>query len=46
MAGKPTTFLDRPVATAALTPADVKAVFKKYIDPKKIVIVRAGDFKK
>ncbi len=31
---------------AALTPEDVKAAFQKYIDPKKLVIVRAGDFKK
>jgi zinc protease len=31
---------------AALTPEDVKAAFRKYIDPKKLVIVRAGDFQK
>jgi zinc protease len=31
---------------AALTPEDVKAAFGKYIDPKKLVIIRAGDFKK
>jgi zinc protease len=31
---------------AALTPDEVKAAFGKYIDPKKLVIVRAGDFKK
>jgi zinc protease len=31
---------------AALTPDDVKAAFGKYIDPKKLVIIRAGDFKK
>ena len=31
---------------AALTPDDVKAAFVKYIDPKKLVIIRAGDFKK
>jgi len=31
---------------AALTPEDVKAAFQKYIDPRKLVIVRAGDFKK
>jgi zinc protease len=31
---------------AALTPDDVKAAFRKYIDPAKLVIVRAGDFKK
>jgi zinc protease len=31
---------------AALTPEDVTAAFRKHIDPKKLVIVRAGDFKK
>lgn len=31
---------------AALTPDDVKDAFKKYVDPKKLVIIRAGDFKK
>jgi zinc protease len=31
---------------AAVTPEDVKAAFLKYIDPKKLVIIRAGDFKK
>jgi len=30
----------------ALTPDDVKAAFRKFIDPKKLVIVRAGDFQK
>lgn len=30
----------------ALTTKDVQAAFKKYIDPKKLVIIRAGDFKK
>jgi zinc protease len=30
----------------ALTPADVNAAVKKYLDPKKTVIVRAGDFAK
>jgi len=29
-----------------LTAADVQKAFKKYIDPKKLVIIRAGDFKK
>jgi zinc protease len=29
-----------------LTPEDVKAVFQRFIDPKKLVIIRAGDFKK
>ena len=36
--------IDRRIA--ALTPADVRAAFRKYIDPKKLVIVRAGDFQK
>ncbi len=31
---------------AALTPEEVKTAFQKYIDPKKLVIIRAGDFKK
>jgi zinc protease len=31
---------------ATLTPEDVRAAFKKHIDPKKLVIIRAGDFKK
>jgi zinc protease len=31
---------------AALTPDEVKEAFRKHIDPKKLVIVRAGDFKK
>jgi zinc protease len=30
----------------ALTIKEVQAAFKKYIDPKKLVIIRAGDFKK
>jgi zinc protease len=29
-----------------LTPDDVKAAFQKHVDPKKLVIIRAGDFKK
>ena len=33
-------------AIMALTPAQVNAAIKKYIDPKNIVIVRAGDFAK
>jgi zinc protease len=33
-------------AILALTPGDVAAAFRKYIDPKKLVIIRAGDFKK
>jgi zinc protease len=31
---------------AALTPEEVKAAFQKHVDPKKLVIIRAGDFKK
>ena len=33
-------------AILALTPERVTAAFRKHIDPKKLVIVRAGDFKK
>jgi zinc protease len=29
---------------AALTPADVQSAFRKHIDPKKLIIIRAGDF--
>ena len=29
----------------ALTPDEVTQVFRKYVDPQKLVIVRAGDFK-
>jgi zinc protease len=36
--------LDRRIES--LTPEEVRAAFRKYIDPKKLVIVRAGDFKK
>jgi zinc protease len=31
---------------AALSPEDVTAAFQRYIDPRKLVIIRAGDFKK
>lgn len=31
---------------AALTPEEVRSAFRKFIDPKKLAIVRAGDFKK
>src|SRR5262245_51168020 len=31
---------------AALTPQDIHAAFKKYVDPKKLVIIRAGDLRK
>jgi zinc protease len=30
---------------AALTPAQVNAAFRKYVDPAKVSIVKAGDFK-
>ncbi|HKB37684.1 MAG TPA: pitrilysin family protein, partial [Gemmataceae bacterium] len=30
----------------SLTPEQVNAAFRKYIEPKRLVIVRAGDFKK
>ncbi len=30
----------------ALTPEEVKAAFRRHVDPKKLAIVRAGDFKK
>ena len=33
-------------ALAKLTPAEVNAAVKKYIDPARLVIVRAGDFRK
>jgi zinc protease len=29
----------------ALTPDEVKAAFQKFVDPKKLLIIRAGDFK-
>src|SRR5262249_39477275 len=31
---------------AALTPEDVKTAWKRHVDPKKLVIIRAGDFGK
>jgi zinc protease len=31
---------------AALTPKEIKEAFNKHIDPTKLVVVRAGDFKK
>jgi zinc protease len=33
-------------AILALTPADVADAFRKHVDPKKLVVIRAGDFKK
>jgi zinc protease len=31
---------------AALTPAQITAAFKKYVDPASVTVVKAGDFKK
>ena len=31
---------------SALTAGEVNAAFRKYMDPKALVIIRAGDFKK
>ena len=33
-------------AIVALTPSDVAYAFRKYVEPKKLVIIRSGDFKK
>jgi zinc protease len=38
--------LEQEKRIAALTPADVTAAFGRHVDPKRLVIVRAGDFKK
>ncbi len=37
---------EREQRIATLTVDDIKSSFAKYVDPKKLVIVRAGDFKK
>ena len=37
---------EREKRVAALTPAEIQIAFKKYIDPEKLVIIRAGDLKK
>jgi zinc protease len=37
---------DQEQRIAALTPDAVKTAFRKYIDASKLVIIRAGDFKK
>ncbi len=37
---------EREKRIANLKPADIQAAFKKHIDPKKLVIIRAGDFVK
>jgi zinc protease len=56
MAGQITSHLDigrtfaheanQEKAILALTPEKVKEAFRKHVDPKKLVIIRAGDFKK
>jgi zinc protease len=56
LAGQIVTYLDlgRTFAHAAeqekrvqaLTPGQVTTAFRKHVDPKKLVVVRAGDFKK
>ena len=35
---------EREERIAALTPADIQAAFKRHVDPKNLVIIRAGDF--
>jgi zinc protease len=37
--------LEQEKRIAALTPADVTAAFGRHIDPKRLVVIRAGDFK-
>jgi zinc protease len=37
---------DQEKAILALTPAQITAAFRKHIDPNKLVVLRAGDFKK
>jgi zinc protease len=37
---------EREQRIAALTPDDIRTAFRKYVTPDKLVIVRAGDFKK
>jgi zinc protease len=37
---------DQEKAILALTPARVADAFRKYIDPQRLVIIRAGDFQK
>ncbi|MBO0700263.1 MAG: insulinase family protein, partial [Zavarzinella sp.] len=38
--------IDLEAKVAALTPADIQKAFRKYVDPKKLVIAHAGDFPK
>jgi zinc protease len=37
---------EREQRIAALTPEDIRTAFRKHVTPDKLVIVRAGDFKK
>ena len=37
---------DQEKAILALKPDNISYAFRKYVDPKKLVIIRAGDFKK
>jgi zinc protease len=37
---------EREQRIAALTPEDIRTAFRKHVSPEKLVIVRAGDFKK
>ncbi|MEZ6093613.1 MAG: hypothetical protein R3C03_05180 [Pirellulaceae bacterium] len=37
--------IQREQAIAALTPEQIKKAFKSHIDPSKLIIIRAGDFK-
>jgi zinc protease len=37
---------EREKKAAALSPEEIKDAFKKHIDPKRLVIIRAGDFGK
>ncbi|MGO9465604.1 MAG: M16 family metallopeptidase [Isosphaeraceae bacterium] len=37
---------DQEKAILALTPAKIAEAFRKHVDPKKLVIIRAGDFQK
>jgi zinc protease len=39
-------FADQETAILALTPAKVAEAFRKHIDPKKLIVLRAGDFDK
>ena len=37
---------EREASIAKLTPKNIQTAFKKHIDPSKLVIIRAGDFRK